>query len=223
MAANPDIENMNVRPESYFDSIRDDMLEYIPGHVKKTVEFGCGRGGFSSLVKERLAAETWAVEIDKASAAVAAGKLDKIICADVHEGLKQLPDNYFDACIFFDILEHLANPYSLLSGVKTKLAAGGVVVASIPNIRYYRAFAEYVFGADWRYRQQGIMDKTHLRFFTKRSILRMFDELGFEILTIEGIHPTSSRTYKILNLMLLGALSDVRYKHFAVVARPGPA
>jgi 2-polyprenyl-3-methyl-5-hydroxy-6-metoxy-1,4-benzoquinol methylase len=223
MTANSNITDTNNRPESYFDSIRDDMLRYVPPASRKTLEFGCGRGGFSSLVKQRLAAQTWAVEIDKTSAAAAAAKLDKVICADALDALGQLPENYFDCIIFFDVLEHMINPYSLLDGVRTKLAAGGVVVASIPNIRYYRAFVEYVFGADWRYRQQGVMDKTHLRFFTKKSILRMFDELGFEILAIEGIHPTSSRTYKVLNLLLLGSIRDVRYKHFAVVARPASA
>jgi 2-polyprenyl-3-methyl-5-hydroxy-6-metoxy-1,4-benzoquinol methylase len=222
MAVDCDIANMDNKPAGYFDSVRDDMLRYIPASAKKTVEFGCGRGGFSSLLKERLGSEAWAVEIDRNCVDAAAAKLDKVICADAYEGLKQLPDHYFDACIFFDILEHLTDPYSLLKAVKTKLAPSGVVVASIPNIRYYRAFTEYVFGADWRYRQQGIMDKTHLRFFTKKSTLRMFDELGFDVLTIDGIHPTSSRTYRILNFMLFGAISDVRYKHFAVVAGPRP-
>ncbi len=220
MISEPNITDLNDKPDSYFGRVRDDMLQYIPKQSKKTLEFGCGHGGFSSLIKERLGAETWAVEIDEASAKTAAAKLDKVICADAHQALTQLPDNSFDCIIFFDILEHLVNPYSLLSDVKAKLSPGGVVVASIPNIRYYRAFAEYVFGGDWKYRQHGIMDKTHLRFFTRKSIIRMFDELDFEILTIDGIHPTSSRTYRILNILLAGTLSDVRYKHFAVVARP---
>jgi len=95
-----------------------------------------------------------------------------------------------------------------------------VVVASVPNIRYYRVLAELVLHGNWDYKDHGVLDKTHLRFFTRKSIAKMFRQLGFQILKLEGIHPTSSRTYKVLNTLLLGGLSDARYKHFAVVARP---
>ena len=96
----------------------------------------------------------------------------------------------------------------------------GVIVASIPNIRYYRTFVDFVLHGNWDYLDQGILDKTHLRFFTYKSILRMFESLGFEILLIEGIHPTSSRTFRVLNTLLLNTFADVRYIHFVCVVRP---
>ena len=95
-----------------------------------------------------------------------------------------------------------------------------MIVASIPNIRYYRSFVKLVVHGDWDYKDHGILDKTHLRFFTYKSIVKLFNELAFEISEIEGKHPTSSRTFKLLNMLLLGAIGDIRYKHFAVVAKP---
>ena len=151
---------------------------------------------------------------------MASEKLDKVINCDAHEAINKLPDNYFDCIIFFDILEHLIDPYRLLCILKTKLTKEGVIVASIPNIRYYRSFVELVIHGDWDYKDHGILDKTHLRFFTYKSIVKLFNELAFEILEIEGIHPTSSRTFKLLNMLLLGAVGDIRYKHFAVVSKP---
>ena len=207
------------KPISYYDSDRADMLQFVPTGVKKSLEFGCGTGKFSALLKETFKAESWAVEINRDAAKSAAEKLDKVICCDVNESLVQLPQGYFDCIIFFDILEHLVDPYSLLTAVKDKLSEKGILVASIPNIRYYRAFAEYVFKGNWDYKEQGIMDRTHLRFFTKKSIVKMLNELGFEILSIQGIHPTSSRSYRLLNLLFLGGLRDVRYKHFVVIAK----
>ena len=196
------------------------MLKYIPNGTKTILEFGCGFGGFSTLVKEKLGIESWAVEIEKNAAQEAAKKLDKVINADASEALQQIPDDYFDCIVLFDILEHLIDPYGLLCELKHKLTTNGVIVASIPNIRYYRAFVDFVIHGNWDYKEHGIMDKTHLRFFTYKSISKTFKQLGFEILELQGIHPTSSRTYKLLNILFLNLVSDIRYKHFAVVVKP---
>ena len=81
-----------------------------------------------------------------------------------------LPDNNFDVVIFNDVLEHFENPWAVLENVKTKLNASGVVVASIPNVAYITNLVELILKKDWRYKPEGgILDKTHLRFFTKKS------------------------------------------------------
>jgi len=209
----------NHAPE-YFAGDRRQMLKYIPPSVKRTLEFGCGFGGFSALLKKEFGAETWAVEINTAVAQEAAKKLDRVINADAAGCLEELPDGYFDCIIFLDILEHLVDPYSLLLGVKNKLTREGRIVASIPNIRYYRNLVKLVVHGDWDYQDKGVLDKTHLRFFTYKSIIKTFDQTGFEIITLEGIHPTHSRTYRIINILLCGKLADLRYQQFAVVARP---
>jgi len=217
---NADIGNLSEKPTGYYEGVREDMLKYIPQNTKKTLEFGCGFGRFSALVKERFDAESWAVEINKEAAQVAAKKLDKVINADALRALDKIPNNYFGCIIFFDVLEHLVDPYSLLCSVKAKLIEKGVIIASLPNIRYYRTFIDFVIHGNWDYKDHGILDKTHLRFFTRKSIIKMFNQLGFEILELEGVHPTSSRTFRLLNMILLNSFFDVRYKHFVVVVRP---
>lgn len=213
--------NLSYKPNGYYKSTREDMLKYIPAGTKTSLEFGCGSGGFSALLKEKFNAETWAVEINQQAAQQAEKKLYKVVNSDAAKALVDIPDNYFDCIILFDILEHLIDPYTLLCNLKNKLSATGVIIASIPNIRYYRTFIELVIHGNWDYKDQGILDRTHLRFFTYKSIFKMLKMLDFEILTLEGIHPTSSRTFKILNLLLLNSIDDVRYKHFAMVVKPG--
>jgi len=208
------------KPSGYYESKREDMLKYVPPGTKTSLEFGCGYGEFSALVKDKCDAETWAVEINEQAAHEAAKKLDRVINSDAHEAIDKLPDNYFDCIIFFDILEHLVDPYLLLVLVKKKLTKKGVIVTSIPNVRFYRHLVDFVIRGNWDYKDQGILDKTHLRFFTYKSIIKMFNFLDFQIILIEGIHPTSSRTFKVLNAFLLNSLSDVKYKHFVVVVRP---
>ncbi len=214
------ITNLTNKPNGYYNNMRKDMLKYIPCDVKRTLEFGCGKGGFSELIKAEFGVEAWAVEIDEKSAETASEKLDKVFNCNAHEVIDKLPDNYFDCIIFFDILEHLVDPYSLLCVLKTKLTKEGIIAASIPNIRYYRSFVRFVVHGDWDYKDHGILDKTHLRFFTYKSILKLFNDLSFDISQIDGMHPTSSRTFKLVNMLLLGAIWDIRYKHFAVVAKP---
>ena len=217
------LSNLSDKPKGYFQGVREEMLKYIPKNVKKTLEVGCGFGEFSAMIKERFGAETWAVEMDKEAAHEAAKKLNKVINADIDEALNQIPDNYFNCIIFLDVLEHLIDPYSVLVSMKQKLTDEGVIVTSIPNVRYYRNYIDFAIRGNWDYQDAGTLDKTHLRFFTYKSILKMFEQLGFEVLVIEGIHPTKNKKLILLNILLFKALEDLKYLQFAVVAKPKAA
>lgn len=215
-------DRLSEKPKGYFEADRKSILKYIPEGVSTTIEFGCGFGHFSLLLKEKFGAETWAVELDSHAAQQAATKLDKVINADAMQALKEMPDNYFDCIIFLDILEHLIDPYTLLVSVKNKLTSRGVIVTSIPNVRYYRNLINLVIKGNWDYENAGTLDKTHLRFFTYKSILKMFDQLGFEVLAMEGINSTRNKKLKFLNILLFNKLADLKYLQFVSVVRPKP-
>jgi tRNA A-37 threonylcarbamoyl transferase component Bud32/2-polyprenyl-3-methyl-5-hydroxy-6-metoxy-1,4-benzoquinol methylase len=214
------ISTLSDKPEGYFQGVRQEMLKYVPAGAKRTLEFGCGCGGFSASIKGKFGAETWAVEIDKAAAEQAAKKIDNVLNVNAADSLYMMPDNYFDCILFLDVLEHLIDPYSLLVSTKSKLTDKGLIVASIPNVRYYRNYVDFAVRGNWDYQNAGIMDKTHLRFFTYKSIIKMFEGLGFEILAIEGIRSTKNKMLRLLNVLLLGTLEDLQYQQFAVVAKP---
>lgn len=218
-----DILGLTNKPDKYYENVREDMLKYIPSDVGRVLEFGCGSGRFSALVKDKFGSESWAVEIDKESAKAASAKLDKVLCCDAFEAIDMLPDDYFDCIIFFDILEHLVNPYELLLLVKKKLTKKGVIVTSIPNIRFYRTFKDFVLRGEWDYQNKGVLDKTHLRFFTCKSILKMFDDLDFEIVMFEGIHATRSRNLKIINFFTFNFFADTKYLHYLSIVKPKKA
>ncbi len=215
-----DLTDFSIKVKGYYEDKRQEMLKYIPEGIKTSLEFGCGFGRFSALIKEKFGTETWAVEIDKQAAQEAEKKLDKVINAEAFESLKNIPDKEFDCVIFNDILEHLVDPYSLLISVKKKLTDDGVIVASIPNVRYCRNFFDFVIKGTWDYSDGGTLDKTHLRFFTYKSILKMFEHLGFEVLLMEGIQPTKNKMFRLLNILLFKKLEDLKYFRFAIVARP---
>jgi len=215
--------NTSSKPANYYDSIREDMLQYIPKDASKVLELGCAKGYFSELVKNKTGAECWGIEIQPEVAQVAAKKLDKVITGEASQCIREVPDGYFDCIICNDVLEHLADPYTLLAEAKKKLTAGGVVVASIPNVRYCKNLFELVVRGNWDYKDEGILDRTHLRFFTYNSLVKTFKRLGYELVTIEGMeseHNIKTKVLRVFTLLTFNIFDDIRYDHFACVARP---
>lgn len=212
--------NMSNRPEGYFSYKRTEMLRYVPISAHTILDVGCGDGSFGMEVKNQFRAEVWGIEINKAVASVAAKRLDKVLDGDVSTVIRQLPNSYFDCIFFNDTLEHLADPYGVLRSIKHNLRYGGIVVCSLPNIRYFFVLYNLLVKKQWIYQDAGVLDKAHLRFFTRNSIIDMFRALDYQVLKIEGINPITSWKYHVLNIASFGYLSDTRYLQFACVAKP---
>lgn len=205
---------------TYFSQTRQEMMKYIPRGAKKILDVGCGEGNFGSQLKNKLQAEVWGIEVESQPAKIAHTKIDKVLIGDVGQVFNAVPSGYFDCIIFNDVIEHLVDPYSILLRVKEKLNNKGVIVCSIPNVRYFFNLREILWYKQWRYTEWGILDKTHLRFFTLKSIRDMFNALGYEEILIEGINPITSWKFNVVNLFSLGHLSDTRYWRFACVEKP---
>lgn len=211
---------MGDRPRDYFRDPRYEMIGFIPENAKKILDVGCGEGFFGYQLKREINAKIWGIEIDRTAAESAQKKLDKVMVGDISKKIVELPGTYFDCVIFNDVLEHLIDPFTILIRIKRKLSKNGLVISSIPNIRYYDQVKRFLLKKEWKYEDSGILDKTHLRFFTKKSIMDMFESTGYDILKLCGINPTKSKNYRILNFLLLGSISDMKYLQFACVARP---
>jgi 2-polyprenyl-3-methyl-5-hydroxy-6-metoxy-1,4-benzoquinol methylase len=206
--------------KQYYQHERTEMLPFIPSTVSCTLEVGCGAGSFSVLIRDKLGAETWGIEPQPDAAGLAAQKLHRVLAGSMESTLSDLPRHYFDCIIFNDVLEHLVDPYAMLTKVQDLLSETGVVVASIPNIRHWPEFVDYTMRGNWNYVNAGVLDRTHLRFFTKRSIIATIAQCGYELLTLQGINPHYSRAQKIASLFSMGSLADTLYQQYAVVARP---
>jgi 2-polyprenyl-3-methyl-5-hydroxy-6-metoxy-1,4-benzoquinol methylase len=203
----------------YYNNSRSDMLEFIPHGCCKILEIGCGEGLFGELVMKHRSAEVWGVEPVKEAADKAVQRLTKTINATYDEKIV-LPENYFDCIVFNDVLEHIVNPSSILQISKRFLnKRNSFIVASIPNFRYWDNVVEILIHKSLEYKDSGILDKTHVRFFTKRSIATLFQELDYEILTLKGITATPSKKFAIANILLLNTIEDMQYLQFGVVAK----
>lgn len=211
--------------EVYESAVRSEMLEFIPETAEKILDVGCSVGNFGQLLKSEKTVEVWGVEIDRQATEMASEKLDKVLCGEFGGGLN-LPEEYFDCVVFNDVLEHMVDPYEALRFTKRLLKKDGKVVASIPNVRYFDNIWNLVVHCRWDYVDAGILDRTHLRFFTKKSIRSTFTNLGFEIETLKGINPLEKydayylRKFNFLNFLSLKRIEDMRWMQFAVVAKP---
>jgi 2-polyprenyl-3-methyl-5-hydroxy-6-metoxy-1,4-benzoquinol methylase len=203
---------------AYDDWDRDDVLPFIPAGARTVFDVGCSFGGFgASLKRARPTTEVWGLEPHEDAAAVAATRLDRVIHGVFPD---DAPEREFDCVVFNDVLEHLLEPWDALREARTMLAAGGVVVASIPNVRHYSVVVPLLLKGRFTYRDSGIMDRTHLRFFTRSTMVELFEATGFRI---EQVAPSrlSPRTDGELArvLAVLGRRADeFRAKNYVVVA-----
>lgn len=210
------------KPVNYYQNVRAEMLGFIPADSRTVLEVGCGEGYFGQRLKESRDVEVWGIEVVEARARAAEDRLDRVLSGTVESVISQLPASFFDVVVFNDVLEHLVDPFDVLARIKTCLSPRGVVVSSIPNIRFYPAFYELAVHGDWEYVQEGTLDATHLRFFTGRSIRNMYTRLGYEVLRHEGINklePMPGR-YRLANAIFRGRFDDMQFVQFATVARP---
>jgi 2-polyprenyl-3-methyl-5-hydroxy-6-metoxy-1,4-benzoquinol methylase len=204
---------------SYFDTLRDEIEALVPESPSLVMDVGCGKGVTSHWLKQiRPNITTVGVEIDKSVAAVAASVVDTVLVADLEKGLEAL-DSYkgrVDLLLLLDVLEHLHDPWARLKEFKTFLAPAGVVIASIPNVRNFKVLVPLLMKGEWRYQDAGILDRTHLRFFTRRTVLELFAGAGYEIQKITRTGPLQPSRIKtvsggvafLANMMSAGSLKD---------------
>lgn len=199
------------------------MANFLPEEYHRVLEIGCGEGNFSQNLKP--GSEIWGCEMDEHSAAVAAQKLTKVLLGKYEVVASQIPENYFDVVVCNDVIEHMEDHDWFLDSIVQKMKPGGFLVASIPNMRHIRALYELVFKKDWQYQDSGTLDRTHLRFFTKKSLLRTLNAHGFTVEKFAGINNTKNSFYHIIqffiNLITLWRHRDIEYLQFAFRARRG--
>lgn len=207
---------------------RADMLAFLPERPARVLEIGCDEGDFAA----GLPAETWGVEPQPAAAAIAAPRLHRVLVGSYDAVRDALPANYFDVVVCNDVIEHMIDHDLFLRQVKVHLVPGGVLVGSVPNLRHYRALFELLVLRDWHYRESGVLDRTHLRWFTLRSLRRSLEQAGYTVERLHGINggirlalsrqhlPHALFGWGMI-LLSLGCWRDIRFLQLGFRARMG--
>lgn len=156
------------------------MLNLV-GTNKSVVDFGCATGYFSKIMADE-GCDVVGVEINPEAAKEAEKYCRKVIVADLdQQNLEDiLAEEKFEVAVFGDVLEHLKDPWRVLESVKNILKPEGYVIASIPNIAH-GAIRLALLKGQFEYSELGILDDTHLRFFTQDSVRHLFEQAGYFI------------------------------------------
>ena len=212
------------RPE-YRHARRPEMVALVPPSATRVLDVGCNTGAFCEALKQALpTVELWGIEPDAGAANQARERVDHLIVGLFDPSLG-LPAAHFDVIVFNDVLEHMVDPWTALNFARELLAPGGKVLVSLPNIRHQENLLHLLMEEDFRYESEGIRDRTHLRFFTRKSALRMFEQCHYDVERAEGIAEqwwTPSLVRRLAYRIFARRLEDTKFIQFAFVVRPRP-
>ena len=153
----------------------------LVGDAARVLDVGCS-SGYLGAALARAGRTVTGVERDPTAAEVARGRLDEVLVADINATrLSELfADRQFDVVVFGDVLEHLVDPAQALLDAAGLLAPGGAVVASIPNVAHGSLRLALLEGR-WQYRDEGLLDRTHLHFFTRSEVMSLVHAAGLAV------------------------------------------
>ena len=201
---------------SYYQWLRTDILRHVPRTAQHVLSVGCGAGATEAELVSR-GVDVVGVEINHKAAAVARARGLSVIEGDAQAVSSDLAGPSFDCLIYADVLEHLADPLSVLRDHCAHLKLGGVVIISVPNFRHYRVFNELFVRGLVRYQEAGILDRTHLRITTRRMVLEWLEQVGVQPTECEYL--MSQRRERIIAALSLGLLKDFVARQVIITGR----
>jgi len=206
--ANPLLPLYEAKTRDYFGLARQDIAALVPDGANRVLEVGCGTGATLRWLKDQGRARWIAgVELLPYAAAEAAKHLDASWAGDIEALDVPIPDGTLDVVLCLDLLEHLRDPWGATRRLAQLLASGGVLIASIPNVQSVQVVRRLVQGR-WDYEESGLLDRTHLRFFTRHSAVELITQAGLTVDLVVTPSLERPRREWALNLVTLGLLRD---------------
>jgi 2-polyprenyl-3-methyl-5-hydroxy-6-metoxy-1,4-benzoquinol methylase len=208
--------------KSYFDTARTEIMPWLPERVSRLLDVGCGTGATTAAVrKARDIAWCGGIEYLPDVGAEAVPLFDRLWIGDA--ALQPLEETIapasLDLVLCLDVLEHMVDPWSMVKRFSELLRPGGRLIVSVPNIRNYRFIWRLLTRGDFRYRDFGLLDRTHLRFFVRETAIELATTGGLALThagSVQTLKPYEPRG--ILNALSFGRLDTFFAKQWLIVA-----
>jgi 2-polyprenyl-3-methyl-5-hydroxy-6-metoxy-1,4-benzoquinol methylase len=168
------------KSETYYVLSRSETLAHLPKPVGRVLDVGCAGGGAATLLREGGATWITGIEMLPEPAAVAAEVYDQVLVGDA---LTELPraDGPFDTILCYDVLEHIYDPLALIRALRGVAAPSGQLHISVPNASHVSLLRDLIFRGTFGYQPAGHRDATHVRWFTRRDIVALVGEGGWQV------------------------------------------
>jgi len=184
------------RPDGYYSHARPEVLALVPEDARRILDVGCGTGELGAALRERQECEVIGLEPCEEAARAAHERITRVWPLSVEAWLED-PDYEYDCLICADVLEHLRDPEAVLRELWGCLDPSGTLVVSVPNARHWSVLEALVNG-DYPYTDAGLLDRTHLRLFTRREVQKLLWRAGFEVVSTQAVlmneRPPQGRT-----------------------------
>lgn len=199
------------KAEGYFSSPRTDIAPLLPADITRVLEVGCGTGATLRWLKTSgLCRIAVGVELFDEAANLAREHADEVLVGDAEVLVaNRFEAESFDLILCLDVLEHLVDPWRFMDHIERLLKVGGTVICSIPNVRHLSVLLPLVFAGHWRYSSSGLLDRTHLRFFTREGALDLATTERLRVSRWLRKIPRPPSKIGIANVLSLGLLKDV--------------
>jgi SAM-dependent methyltransferase len=209
------------KSESYFGNARIEIEPLLPTSADRVLEIGCGAGQTVQWLKQTgRAKQAWGVELFEAAANQARVHFEAVLVGDAESLVeKAFEGKQFDLILCLDVLEHMVDPWRCVETLQRRLAPGGKLVISVPNVRCLSVLVPLVLHGQWRYADDGILDRTHLRFFTRESAQALAAGTMLRVERCISYRPADSRLAK-LNRWTFGRCDDLTARQYLVAASP---
>ena len=165
----------------YPDVPNPDLLDRIPLDARLIVDVGCASGALGGAYKRRNPSCRYVgIESDLEQAKIAATRIDQVVVTDVETHALDFGADGVDCLIYGDVLEHLRDPWGLLKRHVAALSDTGTLLLCMPNIEHW-SFTERLLRGTWDYEDQGLFDRTHLRWFNLETTQRALEQAGLAV------------------------------------------
>lgn len=211
------------KKENYFSAARKEILDILPDFSARVLEIGCGAGQTLELIKKlKICESTVGIELFESAARSASTRVDKVYHLDIEKDSIPADMGKFDLILILDVLEHLVDPWTILQRIQSNyLKPYGKMIISLPNARHFTYLVPLLIKGELKYQERGILDKTHLRFFTRKSGIRMLEEAGLSIEKVKCTSLERSLNSGKFNALTFGIFSEFLTSQYIYLVNVG--